>query len=122
MGLFKRKKQPIPITSEEVLELIIEEEPAVLVDFFTTNSAPSRQMRGMIREMAAELDGHATVTTVDVNAYPDIAKRHGVRVVPTILVFRQGKPKGRFSGVTDKRRLLRALGAEHLGKLGNVGS
>lgn len=122
MALFKKKKAPTPVTSREVLETILEDDAHVLVDFYANWCGPCKQMSGMIREIAAETDGHATVVVIDVDASPDLAKRHGVKSVPTLLVFKNGKPRGRFTGITDKRRLLRALDAEHLGKMGRVGS
>ncbi len=121
--MFKKKKAPTPVASQDVLDLILEEESHVLVDFYASWCGPCKQMSGMIKEIATETDGHATIVVVDVDAAPKLAKRHGVRSVPTLLVFKDGKPKGRFTGITDKRRLLRALDAEHLGKrMGKVGS
>lgn len=121
MGLFKKKKQPTPVTDLDVLDVIVEDEPAVLVDFWATWCGPCRQMSGMIKEMASELDGQAEIVTVDVDQAQAIAKKYGVRSVPTLIVFRDGKPKGRFVGITDKRRLVKALGVAETGKMGNVG-
>lgn len=121
MGLFSKKKQPTPVTDLDVLEVMLEDEPAVLVDFTASWCQPCKQMAGMIREMAQELDGQAEIVIVDIDAAPEIANRYGVRSVPTFIAFRDGKPKGRFVGITDKRRLVRALGASETGKIGNVG-
>lgn len=121
MGLFSKKKQPTPVTDLALLEVLLEDEPAVLVDFTASWCGPCRQMSGMIKEMAQELDGQAEIVLVDVDAAPEIAKKYGVRSVPTFIAFRDGKPKGRFVGITDKRRLVRALGAQETGKMGKVG-
>lgn len=122
MGLFSRKKQPTPISDLDVLEVLLEDEPAVLVDFYASWCGPCRQMSGMIKEMAHELDGQAEIVVVDVDAAPEVARKYGVRSVPTLIAFREGKPKGRFVGITDKRRLVRALGAEETGRMGKVGA
>jgi thioredoxin 1 len=121
MGLFSKKKQPTPISNLDVLEVLLEDESAVLVDFTATWCAPCKQMNGMIKEMAQELDGQAVIAIVDVDQSPEIAKKYGVRSVPTFIAFRDSKPKGRFVGVTDKRRLVKALGAQETGRIGNVG-
>jgi len=113
MGLFTRKKQPLPVSTPELLAELIEDGD-VLVDFTAPGNGPCRQMSGLIKELAHELDGRVEVVVIDVNQSPELAKRHGVRSVPTLLVFRDGKPRQRFNGLTDRKRILTALGARDL--------
>lgn len=114
MGLFTRKKAPTTVDSLDMLEVYIADEAAVVVDFYADWCAPCRQMKGLIKELAGDLDGRAEVLKVDVDASPEIASRFGVKSIPTLLVFRDGKPRQRFAGLVDRNRILQAVGARDL--------
>jgi thioredoxin 1 len=88
---------------------VIAAEVPVLVDFVSTWCGPCRTLAPVVERLAAEKVGRIKVVKVDTDASPSTAKRYGVRGVPTILVFREGKVTAQHLGATTKERLLELL-------------
>jgi thioredoxin 1 len=80
-----------------------------LVDFWAPWCAPC-MMQGPIVESVAETIGdRAKVAKVNVDDAQQAANELGIRSIPTIIVFKDGKPVQQFVGVTQARDLLAAI-------------
>ncbi len=55
------------------------------------------------------MDGKVKVAKLDVDAAPKIAQRFGVRAIPTVIVFKNGKPNRQFVGLTKAETLVSAI-------------
>jgi thioredoxin 1 len=85
----------------------------VLVDFWAAWCAPCRMMAPVLSEMAEELDGKAVIAKIDVDANKKMAAQYGIRSIPTLILFKEGKQVNKFTGVKSKQALLKAI-REHL--------
>jgi thioredoxin 1 len=63
----------------------------VLVDLWAEWCPPCRKMGPVIDELARVTDGRVTVGKLDVDQHPAVAERYGVRSIPTLLLFRDGR-------------------------------
>jgi putative thioredoxin len=70
----------------------------VLVHFFSARSDASRMLQGLLERVIAAADGKAKLVTMDVEAYPQIAERLGVRALPAVYAFQKGQPVDGFMG------------------------
>jgi putative thioredoxin len=94
----------------EVLER--SHQSAVLVDFWAPWCAPCRTLGPMLERMAAEHPSDLVLARVDVDRSPELARRFGVRSVPTVFGFREGAIAGEFEGAQPEpvvRRFVAAL-------------
>jgi thioredoxin 1 len=89
-------------------EVILAEVP-VLVDFVSPWCAPCKTLAPIVERLAGENAGRVKVVKVDTDASPSTTKRFGVRGVPTVLVFRNGKVTAQHLGATTRERLLELL-------------
>ena len=85
---------------------IIQSEKTVLVDFFAEWCGPCKMMAPILRDVKQELGDAATIVKVDVDANPQAANEFQVRGVPTLILFKEGKPLWRQSGVVQKAGLV----------------
>lgn len=71
----------------------------VLIDFWAPWCGPCKAIAPVLDELATELAGKLTVAKVNVDEYGALAAEHGVRAIPTFLVFKNGALAERITGV-----------------------
>ncbi len=81
----------------------------VLVDFWAEWCRPCHIQKPIIEDLSTEVSDWAIVAKVNIDNYPDIAQRYGVRSIPALLIFNNGKLVNRFSGIQQKDILIAAL-------------
>ena len=78
----------------------------VLVDFWATWCGPCKMQAPIVEEVARRVAGKARVAKLDVDTAPKISQRFGVQAIPTLVIFRNGKPAKRFVGLTKAETLV----------------
>jgi thioredoxin 1 len=86
-------------------ELIQSEQP-VLVDFHAEWCGPCHMQSPILKEVAAEVKGKGRIIKIDVDKNQALAGQYQVRGVPTLILFRNGQPVWRQSGVAQKQQLI----------------
>ena len=81
----------------------------VLVDFWATWCPPCRRQGPIVDAVAKKMSGKARVTKLDVDKAGAISRRFKVRSIPTLIIFKDGKPVKRFTGLTAEKELTDAL-------------
>jgi len=81
-----------------------------LLDFSATWCGPCKVLSPIVDKLADELQGKVRVGKLDIDDSPGVTTRFGVRGVPTVVVFKEGKESGRQVGVTNKETLVKLLG------------
>ena len=81
----------------------------VLVDFWATWCGPCKMQAPIVAQVAERVEGKAKVAKLDVDSAPKIAQRFGVEAIPTLIVFKNGKPGKRFVGLTKAEPLVSAI-------------
>ena len=78
------------IESEVQFDEIIKEGVS-LVDFYAVWCGPCKMLAPTVEEIAEEYDGKVKVCKVDVDNVETLAYRYGIRSIPTLLYFKNGK-------------------------------
>ena len=77
----------------------------VLVDYWAAWCGPCKMIAPMLEEVASEYAGRLTVAKVDVDANPDTAAKYGIRGIPTLMLFKDGKAAATKVGALSKSQL-----------------
>ena len=80
-----------------------------LVDFYAGWCAPCKMQAPIVDKLAGKYQGKAAVGKLNVDENQGVAQRFGVRGIPTLIVFRDGKEVERLVGVQDEARLTAAI-------------
>lgn len=101
--------QPFAVTDNDFDEKVVKADKPVLVDFWAEWCAPCRMIAPIVEELAQEYDGKVSFTKVDVDSNPQTALSYGIRSIPTLLVFKDGKPVDQVIGAVPKAALKKRL-------------
>jgi thioredoxin 1 len=81
----------------------------VLVDFWAEWCGPCKMLSPIIDQLSDELQGKMKVAKVNVDEAPELAGKFNVMSIPTLLIFKGGKPIDQIVGAMPKDRLLAKL-------------
>jgi len=91
---------------------VISKNKTVLVDFWAEWCGPCRMISPIIEELANEYEGKAIIGKVDVDSNQESSIKYGVRSIPTILTFKDGKIVDKQVGAVPKETLTNIIDSQ----------
>ncbi len=97
------------VTDQDFETQVLKATMPVLVDFWAEWCVPCKMIAPMVEDLATEYDGKVNFVKLDVAANPETAVKFGIRSIPTLLLFKNGKPVDQVVGAVPKAVLKKRL-------------
>ncbi|MFM2132747.1 MAG: thioredoxin [Candidatus Kapaibacterium sp.] len=100
---------PTHVTDDNFQTEVLESQHPVLIDFWAEWCGPCRMIGPVIEELAGEMSGKVKVGKVDVDQNPRVAMEYGIRSIPALLIFHEGKVVDSIVGLVPKNFIVERL-------------
>ncbi len=101
--------RPFPLDEDTFARTIQEAEVPVLVDFYADWCGPCKVMAPFVDEVASKYQGRALVAKLNTDLAQRTSQSFGIRGIPTVIVFRDGKEVARNTGTVRAAQLEQLL-------------
>ena len=105
--------KPLELNDANFEQEVLKASIPVLVDFWAVWCGPCKMIAPIVEELAVEYEGKLKVSKLDVDNNQQIAMQYGIRSIPTLLVFKEGKVVEQIVGSAPKKTLVEIL-SKHL--------
>jgi thioredoxin 1 len=97
------------VTDSSFEKEVLQADRPVLVDFWAPWCAPCRMIAPTVEALAKEYSESAGVVKVNVDDNPSISQRFGIKGIPTLILFKDGKEAERIVGAASKEAISRLI-------------
>ncbi len=97
------------ITDKDFETEVLKSEVPVIVDFWADWCAPCQAMGPIFEEVSKKFEGKVKFLKVNVDENPHIASQYNIMSIPTLIIFKDGKPQEALTGVQKKEELEKKL-------------
>lgn len=88
---------------------VLDQPGVVLVDFWAPWCMPCKMLGPIIDKLDRDYEGKARVVKVNVDENPAVSMQYGIRAIPTIMIFKDGRELERIPGLLPDRALRQLL-------------
>jgi thioredoxin 1 len=99
----------LTLTDQNFQHAVLESTQPVLVDFWADWCGPCHMIAPVIEDLAVTYAGQLTVGKLNVDANPQTVQRYGIRLLPTLLFFKDGQVREQIIGARPRHEITAAL-------------
>ena len=96
----------LKVNQENFKSEVLEATLPVLIDFTAVWCGPCKMLEPIVKQLATDWAGKVKIVKLDVDENPDLTMNYQVMGVPTLMLFKDGKPVERMTGYQPKDRIV----------------
>ena len=100
----------ITLTKGNFEDEVLKSEIPVLVDFWASWCGPCKMLAPTVAQIAEEYSGKIKVGKVNVDEEESLSREYAIVSIPTVILFKNGKPEKTSIGLVPKETLVSMLG------------
>jgi thioredoxin 1 len=97
------------VTDATFVKEVLQSDKPVLVDFWAEWCAPCRKVEPLLNELATEMSDKIEIVKLNIDDNPETAMAYRVMSVPTLTIFKDGRPVQSVAGAKPKGDLVRFI-------------
>ena len=101
----------VTVTDSTFEDVVLKSANPVLVDFWATWCRPCQMVAPILEELTVEYEGKLTIAKLDVDQNKETAQKFHVMSIPTMIIFKNGKPMTNIVGFKPKDQMKKELDA-----------
>jgi thioredoxin 1 len=102
---FQERPMTTAVTDADFKQKVLEAEGPVVVDFWAEWCGPCRQIAPALEQISKEMAGKVTITKLNVDENQETPSNYGIRGIPTLIMFKDGKVVSQKVGAVPKKAL-----------------
>lgn len=99
----------VQLSATNFKEEVLDSKVSVLVDFWAAWCAPCRMVAPILDELAEEYEGKIKIAKLNVDDNQEIAVKHNILSIPTLILFKDGEEQKRLVGALPKKKVIEEL-------------
>jgi len=101
----------LEVTDANFSDEVLKSSVPVMVDFWAEWCGPCKMIAPTVAELAKEYDGRFKIVKMDVDSNYQTAGTFGVRSIPNLMIFKNGKVVDQIVGAVPKQKIKEKLEA-----------
>jgi len=99
----------VQVTDDSFEQEILKSDLPTLVDFWASWCGPCRAIAPVVEELSEDYAGKVKVAKLNVDESPKTPGQYGIRAIPTLIMFKDGKQVDQITGAVSKAHIEEAL-------------
>ena len=100
----------LEVRDDNFKEIVLDSNKLVMVDFWAEWCGPCKVILPIVQKINDNnLEESLLIVSINVDLCPETCSKYGIRAIPTLMLFKNGEPVNRITGVASERTIMERI-------------